>query len=60
VQLSYPMGDPVRDPIVKSYGVVQQRMCIAGTAIFALGFIAVAMWKDTRVKDIRQVKGMIF
>jgi len=60
VQLSYPVGDPVRDAIVKAYGVTQQRMCIAGTVCFAVGFFAVGMWKDIKVKDIKQVKGTTF
>ena len=60
VQLSYPVGDPVRDAIVKAYVVTQERMCIAGTACFTIGFIAVAIWKDIKVKDIRQVRGTVF
>jgi len=60
VQLSYPVGDPVRDAIVKAYEVTPQRMCIAGAACFAIGFISVAIWKDIKVKDIKQVKGTVF
>lgn len=60
VQLSYPLGNPVRDAIIRAYGVTQRRMCIAGTAFFAIGFIAVAMWKNVNVKNIRQIKGTIF
>jgi hypothetical protein len=60
VQLSYPLGNPVRDAIIRAYGVTQRRMYIAGTAFFAIGFIAVAMWKDVNVKNIRQIKGTIF
>jgi MFS family permease len=59
-QLSYPMGDPVRTAINEAYGITQQRMCIAGTAVLALGYVGVAMWKDVRVKDFKQVKGTVF
>lgn len=60
VQLSYPIGDPTRDAIIAAYGVTQQRMCIAGTSVLALGYVGVAMWKDVKVTDIKQVKGTVF
>lgn len=60
LQLSYPMGDPTRTAIIKAYGVAQQRMCIAGTAVLALGYVGVFMWKNVKVSDIKQVKGTVF
>jgi hypothetical protein len=59
-QLSFPMGDPTRSAIIEAYGIAQRNMCIAGTAVLALGFVAVAMWRDIKVKDIRQVEGTVF
>jgi hypothetical protein len=58
-QLSYPFGDPVRTAIVCSYGVAQKRMCIARTAVRVLAFVGVGFWKDVRVRDNRQLKGMV-
>lgn len=58
-QLSYPRGEPVRDAIAQAYSDAQQRMCIAGTAVMVLAFIGVAMWKDVKVTDFRQVKGRV-
>merc|ERR1712227_1021083 len=50
MQLSYPIGDPTRIGIQNAYGNSQRIMLIAATAITALGFPAVAMWRaiDTR------------
>lgn len=59
-QLAYPIGSPVRDAIIGAYAVAQQRMCIAGTAILALGFVWIAMWKDYKVSEMRQTKGTVF
>jgi predicted MFS family arabinose efflux permease len=59
IQLSYEIGSPVRDAIMQAYGVTQQRMCIAGTSVLALAFVAVALWKDVNVKTIKQVKGVV-
>ncbi|EWC45669.1 hypothetical protein DRE_05230 [Drechslerella stenobrocha 248] len=58
VQLSYPVGSPGRDAIVDAYGVAQQRMCIAATAIGAVTLIGVWMWRDIRL-DRQQTKGTI-
>lgn len=58
-QLSYKMGSPERDAIIRAYGETQQYMCIAATAIMALGFFWVLMWRDIRIKDIRQTKGTV-
>ncbi|KAF2404839.1 putative MFS siderophore transporter [Trichodelitschia bisporula] len=60
VQLSYEEGDPVRDAIIKAYGLAQRNMCIAGTAVMALSLIWVLMIKNVNVKDVKQVKGLVF
>jgi predicted MFS family arabinose efflux permease len=58
-QLSYPMGDPVRDAIITAYDRAQVRMCITGAAISLLQIIAVAVWRDARVSQVKQVKGKV-
>lgn len=59
-QLSYAMGDPVREGIIKAYGLAQRNMLIAGTAIMGLSFIWVMMIKNVNVSKVQQVKGVIF
>ncbi|EPS40396.1 hypothetical protein H072_5795 [Dactylellina haptotyla CBS 200.50] len=58
-QLSYKMGSPGRHAIVYAYGVVQQRMCIAATAMAGLTFVSVWMWRDARLDGKKQVKGTV-
>ncbi|CAI6337802.1 unnamed protein product [Periconia digitata] len=53
-QLSYPKGTPTRVAIEKSYGDAQEVMCIASTAVLAVGLAAVMMWRDIRVRDSQQ------
>ncbi len=60
VQLSYPVGSPARVAIQRAYGDTQMNMLIAGTAVWALGVVAVLMWRDIRVIGIRQTKGHVF
>lgn len=60
VQLSYPMGSPARVAIQKAYADAQEMMLTAGTAVWVIGFVAVAFWRNTNVKDIKQVKGQVF
>ncbi|KAI7221651.1 putative siderophore iron transporter mirB [Hortaea werneckii] len=59
-QLSYAWGSPVREAIVHAYAVAQTRMLIAGTAVMVIGFICVALIRDINVKQIQQVKGVLF
>ncbi|EAW15364.1 MFS siderochrome iron transporter MirB [Aspergillus clavatus NRRL 1] len=59
-QLSYPVGSPVRDAIVKSYGYAQPRMLAAAVAFMALGFVWVGMMRNLNVKKMTQTKGNVF
>ncbi|KAL7624099.1 MFS siderochrome iron transporter 1 [Parahypoxylon ruwenzoriense] len=59
VQLSYPIGSPTRDAIILAYGEAQKWMFVAATAITGLGLVCVAMWRDIKVKDFKQVKGTV-
>lgn len=59
VQLSYAVGTPARLAIQQAYADAQAKIHVAGTAIWALGFVAVAIWRNTDVKTIHQVKGNV-
>ncbi|KAK3933558.1 major facilitator superfamily domain-containing protein [Diplogelasinospora grovesii] len=59
VQLSYPVGTPTRDAISAAYGDAQKVMLIAATVIQVISLIAVWVWRDIKVKDFKQVKGMV-
>ncbi|KAI1393324.1 putative siderophore iron transporter mirB [Hypoxylon trugodes] len=58
-QLRYPMGTPVRSAIIEAYGKAQYRMCVTGTLISLFEILAVAIWKDVRVSQSKQVKGTV-
>lgn len=60
VQLSYAVGTPARTAIQHAYGDAQMMMLIAGTAVWAVGLVAVVMWRDIRVIGIKQTKGRVF
>ncbi|UKZ76794.1 hypothetical protein TrVFT333_004506 [Trichoderma virens FT-333] len=59
VQLSYPVGTATRLAIQHAYGDAQLMMLVAGTAIWALGFAGVALWRNNNIKDIQQVVGQV-
>jgi hypothetical protein len=59
LQLSYPMGDPVREAIISGYGLAQRNMCIAAVAVMSFSLIWVLMIKNVNVRDIKQVKGVV-
>jgi len=59
-QLSYAVGSPTRIAIQHAYGDAQTNMLIAGTAVWAIGIVAVVMWRDIKVIGIKQVKGHVF
>ena len=59
VQLSYPEGSAARVAIQRAYGDSQSMLLAAGTAIWAVGFVAVAMWRNTDVRKVKQVKGQV-
>ncbi|KAJ4348102.1 uncharacterized protein N0V89_009474 [Didymosphaeria variabile] len=60
VQLSYAWGSPARIGIQQAYGYSQQKMLIAGTAIMSLSLVWVFMIRNINVKNIEQVKGVLF
>jgi hypothetical protein len=58
-QLSYPPGSPTRMAIPHAYGDAQRGRLIARSAVWALGFVAVFMWKDIKVIGMKQTKGRV-
>ena len=44
VQLSYPFRDPAHSDY-RGDRISQQRMCTVRTAVLALGFVVVALWR---------------
>ncbi|KAL8722331.1 MAG: hypothetical protein Q9225_001179 [Loekoesia sp. 1 TL-2023] len=59
-QLSYAVGSPARIAIQHAYGDAQKMMLIAGTAVWAVGLVAVVIWRDIRIIGIKQTKGHVF
>lgn len=60
VQLSYEVGSPARIAIQHAYGDAQMLMLVAGTAVWAVGIVAVVMWRDIKIIGIKQTKGHVF
>lgn len=61
VQLSHPMGSPIREAIIKSYGVVQHKMVIAGSAFVPVFVLCIFLYKNINVKEkLSQTKGNVF
>ncbi|KAH9869830.1 hypothetical protein IAQ61_007043 [Plenodomus lingam] len=59
-QLSYPMGSPTRVAIQKAYADAQVNLLSVGVAVWAIGFVAVVMWRDVNVIGIKQTKGHVW
>lgn len=59
MQLSFPVGSPERDAIIKTYASTQKLMLIAGTCIMALALGWMMMVKNVNLKKNNQVKGIV-
>ncbi|KAG5972100.1 hypothetical protein E4U55_000907 [Claviceps digitariae] len=59
VQLSYPIGSPTRAAIQRAYGDGQRAMLVASTAVLLLSFVAVGLWRDVNIKNVKQVRGNV-
>ncbi|KID74611.1 MFS siderochrome iron transporter 1 [Metarhizium brunneum] len=55
-QLEYPWGSPAREAIMAAYGDAQRVMLSSATAFVCLSIVAVAVWRDIKVKDFNKVK----
>lgn len=60
VQLSYEVGSATRLGIQQAYGVAQERMLIAGTAVMSLSLVWVYFIRNYNVGAMKQVKGLVF
>lgn len=60
VQLSYPVGDPIRTGLIAAYGECQRYMLIAGVCICATTLPWALLIKNINVSKIRQMKGTLF
>ncbi|CZR57894.1 related to major facilitator MirA [Phialocephala subalpina] len=59
VQLGYPFGSPERDAVIYAYGDAMYYLTIAATVFLVPCFAFIAVWKDFKVKELRQVKGRV-
>lgn len=59
VQLSYEKGTDTRIAINAAYGEAQKWMIVASTVIQVISIVSVMMWRDIKVKDFKQVKGLV-
>jgi predicted cation transporter len=58
-QLLYPIGSPERTAVIYAYGQSQWYLTIAATVVLVPCFIFIGVWKDFKVKELRQVKGRV-
>lgn len=59
VQVGYPWGSPTRVAIQDAYGEAVRYMLIAATTVLVLALGGVLMWRDIKIKDMKQVKGVV-
>lgn len=61
IQLSYPVGSPVRDAINAAYGDTQKLMLISATCLYLITWGSVFLWQNIDVRKMKQqVKGVHF
>lgn len=58
-QLSYPLGSPERDGIIRAYGYSQRLMLITSLGGLAGACICVCLWRNINVKNMKQTKGIV-
>ncbi|KAJ6143152.1 hypothetical protein N7471_002605 [Penicillium samsonianum] len=58
-QLSYEWGSPARNAIAHAYGDAQRYMLITSVCMLVVGWGCAAMWRDIKIKDLKQVKGRV-
>ncbi|KAJ5382948.1 Major facilitator superfamily domain general substrate transporter [Penicillium concentricum] len=58
-QLSYEWGSPARNGIARAYGDAQQYMLITSVCMLVVAWGCAAMWRDIKIKDLKQVKGRV-
>lgn len=58
-QLLYPIGSPERTAVIYAYGESMWYLTIASTVFLIPCFAYILMWRDFKVKELRQVKGRV-
>ncbi|RKU44011.1 hypothetical protein DL546_007272 [Coniochaeta pulveracea] len=58
-QLSYPVGSPIRNGIMHAYGDAQRYMLITTVSLLGGALFCTFMWRDIKVKEIKQVVGNV-
>ncbi|KAJ5926626.1 hypothetical protein N7516_008399 [Penicillium verrucosum] len=58
-QLSYEWGSPARNAIARAYGDAQRYMLITSVCMLVVAWGCAAMWRDIKIKDLKQVKGRV-
>ncbi|RDW65998.1 hypothetical protein BP6252_09633 [Coleophoma cylindrospora] len=58
-QLLYPMGSDERTATIYAYEYTQKKLCIAALCWLIPGMFLISMWKNFRVSEMRQVKGLV-
>lgn len=58
-QMRYPIGNPVRDGVIRAYAYVQRHMVIAGCAFLPAIIVCVVVWRNLPL-DKKQTKGTVF
>lgn len=59
-QLKYPVGSVGRIAIQNAYAFAQRNMMIAGTAIMGLSIVAVAIMRDIKVQNNKDLNKVLF
>ncbi|KAK1144668.1 hypothetical protein N8T08_004972 [Aspergillus melleus] len=59
-QLKYEVGSPARIAIQNAYAFAQRNMMIAGTAIMGLAIIAVAIMRNIKVQNNKDLNKVLF
>jgi MFS family permease len=59
-QLSYAWGSTARNAIAHAYGDAQRYMLITSVCLLVVAWACASMWRDIRIKDVKQVKGTVF
>ncbi|RAH83174.1 putative transporter [Aspergillus japonicus CBS 114.51] len=57
--LEFAPGTEEREATVRAYGVAQKRMLIVGLAVLPAAVFGVTMWRDIRLRGVRQVRGTV-
>ncbi|CZR65584.1 related to major facilitator MirA [Phialocephala subalpina] len=59
VQLQQPRGTPIRDAIDLTYEDIQLKLTITGTAVMALAIASIMLWRNIKVTEVNEKKGLV-